>query len=127
MSHIGEVGASNAAAEGFVVVMTENIPGFDVTEVVGEVFGLTVRSRNIGSDIGAGLKSLAGGELKGLTKALVASRQQAVQRMIDQAMSLGADAVVMMRYDVSDARGMGTEVCAYGTAVKAVRTASVTR
>ena len=83
----------------------------------GEVFGLTVRSRNFFSDVGSGFKSLLGGELKGLTKALATSREEALTRMVDQAKSLGANGVVMMRFEVSDARDMGTEVCAYGTAV----------
>ncbi|MCH7231682.1 YbjQ family protein [Glycomyces sp. L485] len=121
MDNIGEFGAANPTAAGFVVVTTENVPGYRVTDTHGEVFGLTVRSRNFFSDFGAGIKSLLGGELKGLTKALAASREEALTRMIDQAKNLGANGVVMMRFDVSDARDLGTEVCAYGTAVTVVR------
>lgn len=117
MDRVGEFGGANPTAAGFVVVTTENVPGYEVTDTHGEVFGLTVRSRNMVSDIGSGLKSMLGGELKGLTKALAASREEALTRMIDQAKSIGANGVVMMRFDVSDARDMGTEVCAYGTAV----------
>ncbi|MEU6858916.1 YbjQ family protein [Glycomyces sp. NPDC046736] len=117
MDRVGEFGGANPTAAGFVVVTTENVPGYEVTDTHGEVFGLTVRSRNMVSDIGSGLKSILGGELKGLTKALAASREEALTRMIDQAKSIGANGVVMMRFDVSDARDMGTEVCAYGTAV----------
>ncbi|PRY57875.1 YbjQ family protein [Glycomyces artemisiae] len=117
MDYVGEFGGANPTASGFVVTTTENVPGYEVLETHGEVFGLTVRSRNMFSDIGSGFKSILGGELKGLSKALAASREEALTRMVDQAKSLGANGVVMMRFDVSDARDMGTEVCAYGTAV----------
>ncbi|WP_042421664.1 YbjQ family protein [Streptacidiphilus anmyonensis] len=99
-----------------LVVTTSDVPGFRVDTILGEVFGLTVRSRNVGSQIGASLKSLAGGELRGLTKTLVASRNQAMDRLVEQARARGANAILMMRFDVSDAAGVGTEVCAYGTA-----------
>jgi uncharacterized protein YbjQ (UPF0145 family) len=99
-----------------LVVTTNDIPGYRVDRVIGEIFGLTVRSRNIGSQIGAGLKSLAGGELRGLTKTLVASRNQAMDRLIEQARSRGANAILAMRFDVTEAGGNGTEICAYGTA-----------
>jgi uncharacterized protein YbjQ (UPF0145 family) len=99
-----------------LVVTTNDVPGYRVDNILGEVFGLTVRSRNVGSQIGASLKSLAGGELRGLTKTLVASRNQAMDRLVEQARARGANAVLMMRFDVSDAAGVGTEVCAYGTA-----------
>jgi len=117
MDRVGDFGGANPATSGFVVTTTENVAGYEVVDTHGEVFGLTVRSRNFFSDVGAGFKSLLGGELKGLTKALAASREEALTRMVDQAKSLGANGVVMMRFDVSDARDMGTEVCAYGTAV----------
>ncbi|SDL53184.1 Uncharacterized conserved protein YbjQ, UPF0145 family [Glycomyces sambucus] len=117
MHYVGEFGGANPTASGFVVTTTERVAGYEVVDTHGEVFGLTVRSRNMFSDIGSGFKSILGGELKGLTKALAASREEALTRMVDQAKSLGANGVVMMRFDVSDARDMGTEVCAYGTAV----------
>ncbi|GAA2302792.1 YbjQ family protein [Glycomyces scopariae] len=117
MDYVGEFGGANPTASGFVVTTTERVAGYEVVDTHGEVFGLTVRSRNMFSDIGSGFKSILGGELKGLTKALAASREEALTRMVDQAKSLGANGVVMMRFDVSDARDMGTEVCAYGTAV----------
>jgi len=102
-----------------VLVSTMNdVPGYRVTEVLGEVFGLTVRARNVGSQLGAGLKSLVGGELKGMTKNLVASRQEVMQRMVDEAQAKGADAVIAFRFDTSDMGGNWTEICAYGTAVK---------
>jgi uncharacterized protein YbjQ (UPF0145 family) len=102
-----------------VIVTTMNdIPGYVVDEVFGEVMGLTVRSRNVGSQIGAGLKSILGGELKGMTKALIDSRQQVRERMIEEAEALGANAIIAMRFDTSEMGGNWTEICAYGTAVR---------
>jgi uncharacterized protein YbjQ (UPF0145 family) len=102
-----------------MLISTMNdIPGYQVSEVLGEVFGLTVRSRNIGSQFGAGLKSLVGGELKGMTKNLVASRQDVINRMVEEAQAKGANAVLAMRFDTSEMGGNWTEICAYGTAVK---------
>lgn len=102
-----------------MLISTMNdIPGFEVTEVLGEVFGLTVRSRNVGSQFGAALKSLAGGELKGMTKNLVSSREEVIARMVQEAEAKGGNAVLAMRFDTSDMGGNWTEICAYGTAVK---------
>jgi uncharacterized protein YbjQ (UPF0145 family) len=102
-----------------VLISTMNdIPGYEITEVLGEVFGLTVRSRNVGSQFGAALKSLAGGELKGMTKNLVNSRHEVVDRMVEEAQAKGADGVLAMRFDTSEMGGNWTEICAYGTAVK---------
>ena len=95
-----------------------DIPGYEVTEVLGEVFGLTVRSRNIGSQLGAGLKAMAGGELKGMTKNLTASREEVISRMATEAEAKGADAVLAMRFDTSEMGQNWTEICAYGTAIK---------
>jgi uncharacterized protein YbjQ (UPF0145 family) len=104
-----------------LISTTNDLAGYEVTEVLGEVFGLTVRSRNIGSQLGAGLKALAGGELKGMTKNLTASRQEVIERMVAEAQMKGADAVVAMRFDTSEMGGNWTEICAYGTAVKVRR------
>ena len=82
------------------------------------MFGLTVRSRNVGSQIGAGLKSLVGGELKGMTKALVDSREQVIERLTEEAQKRGGNAVLAMRFDTSEMGGTWTEICAYGTAVR---------
>ncbi len=102
-----------------IVTTMNDIPGYEVDEVFGEVMGLTVRSRNIGSQLGAGLKSILGGELKGMTKALVESRQQVMERMIQEAEAKGANAIIAMRFDTSEMGGQWTEICAYGTAVRA--------
>ncbi len=101
-----------------IVTTMNDIPGYEVDEVFGEVMGLTVRSRNIGSQLGAGLKSILGGELKGMTKALVASREQVRERMIEEAEAQGANAIIAMRFDTSEMGGNWTEICAYGTAVR---------
>src|SRR5438067_13592279 len=104
-----------------LITTASDLPGYDVIETLGEVFGLTVRSRNIGSQLGAGLKSVFGGELKGMTKALADSRQQVIDRMAEEAEAKGADAIVAMRFDTSDMGGNWTEICAYGTAVRTRR------
>jgi uncharacterized protein YbjQ (UPF0145 family) len=102
-----------------MLISTMNdIPGYEVTEVLGEVFGLTVRSRNVGSQLGAAFKSLAGGELRGMTKNLAASRGEVIGRMVEEAQARGGDAVLAMRFDTSEMGGNWTEICAYGTAVK---------
>jgi uncharacterized protein YbjQ (UPF0145 family) len=102
-----------------VLITTMNdVPGHAVEEVYGEVFGLTVRSRNIGSQLGAGLKSMFGGELKGMTKALVDSRAEVVERMVGEAEAKGANAILAMRFDTSEMGDTWTEICAYGTAVR---------
>jgi uncharacterized protein YbjQ (UPF0145 family) len=102
-----------------MLISTMNdLPGYEVTEVLGEVFGITVRSRNVGSQLGAGLKSMVGGELRGMTKMLGDSRAEAQDRLVEAAEQRGADAVLAMRFDANDLWSIGQEICAYGTAVK---------
>ena len=101
-----------------VLISTMNdVPGYRVTTVLGEVFGLTVRSRNAFSQTGAGFKSMFGGELKGMTKNLQTSREEVIQRMVTEAEGRGANAVIAMRYDANEIMEGITEVLAYGTAV----------
>jgi uncharacterized protein YbjQ (UPF0145 family) len=101
-----------------MLVSTMNdVPGRQVTAVLGEVFGLTVRSRNVGSQLGAALKSFAGGELRGMTKNLADSRVEVMGRLVAEAEAKGANAILAMRYDTSEMGGNWTEICAYGTAV----------
>src|SRR4030095_8262288 len=95
------------------------LPGYEIEEIYGEVFGLTVRSRNVGSQIGASFKSLVGGELKGMTKMLAEGREHATQRLIEEAEGKGANAIVAFRFDTSELGSTWTEICAYGTAVRA--------
>ncbi|MDA8116625.1 MAG: YbjQ family protein [Actinomycetota bacterium] len=99
------------------VSTTFEVSGFRITQSLGPVFGLTVRSRNVGSQLGSQFKAIVGGELKGMTKNLTFSRSEAIQRLIEEAQKMGADAVVGMRFDNSDFANV-TEICAYGTAVK---------
>ena len=100
-----------------LIVTTNEVPGYRIDHVFGQVFGLTVRSRHIGSNIGAGLKSIAGGELKGITALLHECRQEALNRLATEAGAMGANAVVAFRFETTEYAGTGIEVCAYGTAV----------
>ena len=103
-----------------MLISTMNdIPGWEIEEVLGEVFGLTVRSRNIGSTIGAAFKSLVGGELRGMTKMLVEGREHATQRLVEEAEEKGANCIIAFRFDTSELGSTWTEICAYGTAVRA--------
>lgn len=102
-----------------LVTTTERIPGKNY-EVLGEVFGVTTQSRNAFSNIGAGLKNIVGGEIKGYTKMLHASRDEAIERLRQAAEEKGADAIVMMRFDSGSISGDMQSVVAYGTAVKFV-------
>ena len=102
-----------------MIISTMNVlPGYEIEEVLGEVFGLTVRSRNIGSQIGASLKSLRGGELKGMTKMLADGRTHAQERLVEEAEAKGANAILAFRFDTSELGSTWTEICAYGTAVR---------
>ena len=100
-----------------LVVTTENVPGQRVVDVKGEVFGLVVRSRGLGGNIMAGLRSLAGGELTEYTQLLEEARRHAVDRLVANATAMGANAVVMMRFDSSEIGQTMSEIVAYGTAV----------
>jgi uncharacterized protein YbjQ (UPF0145 family) len=103
-----------------LVVTTNEIAGWEIQRVCGEVFGLTVRSRNAFSQMGAGLKSMFGGELQGMTKNLIESRNEVMGRMLEAARARGGNAVIGMRFDTSEMGDVWTELCAYGTAVVAV-------
>ena len=100
-----------------IIVTTENISGYKVKEVKGQVFGLIVRSRGLGGNIIAGLRSLVGGEIHEYTVMLEDARKQAVDRLVMNASKMGANAIVMMRFDSSEIGQSMSEVLAYGTAV----------
>jgi uncharacterized protein YbjQ (UPF0145 family) len=100
-----------------IVVNTETVAGYTISEVKGLVQGNTIRAKNIGRDIGAGLKNLVGGELRGYTDLLTESRREALQRMLSQADELGANAVVNVRFTTSSVAAGAAELYAYGTAV----------
>jgi uncharacterized protein YbjQ (UPF0145 family) len=101
-----------------LVVSTETIPGREVSETLGIARGSTVRARNIGRDIFAGLKNIVGGEISEYTKLLADAREQAIERMISDAERLGADAIVNVRFMTSAVMTGASEMLAYGTAVK---------
>ena len=102
----------------FLVVSTNEIDGAEIIDYVGIVQGSTVRSRNVGSDVFAGLKNLVGGELVGYSKLLQTSRDQAYQRMLDDAKAKGANAIVCFRFQTSTITQGASEILAYGTGVK---------
>jgi uncharacterized protein YbjQ (UPF0145 family) len=101
-----------------LITTTNEIAGYEIQEVIGEVFGLTVRSRNIGSQIGASFKSFVGGELGGMTKMLAEGREEAIGRLVEEAEQKGGNAILAMRFDTSELGSTWTEICAYGTAVR---------
>ncbi|MET4002752.1 MULTISPECIES: YbjQ family protein [Arthrobacter] len=103
-----------------IIVTTNDLPGYKIDAVFGEVMGLTVRSRHVGAQFTASFRSLGGGELPEMTKALYESRQEVVARMVTEAQQKGANAIVATRFDTSEMGGTWTEVCVYGTAVFAI-------
>src|SRR5271156_5250860 len=100
-----------------LVVTTENIPHYRVVEVKGQCFGVVVRSRGLGGNIMAGLRSIVGGEIKEYTALLEGARRHAVDRLVQNASLMGANAVVMMRFDSAEIGQTMSEIVAYGTAV----------
>ncbi len=100
-----------------LVVTTENVAGHRVLDVKGEVFGVVVRSRGLGGNLMAGLRTIVGGEIKEYTAMLEEARRHAVERMVENATAKGANAIVMMRFDSSEIGGTMSEIVAYGTAV----------
>lgn len=100
-----------------LVVTTENVAGYRVRAVKGQVFGIVVRSRGIGGNVMAGLRSMVGGEIPEYTEMLEEARKHAVDRMVENATAMEANAVVMMRFDSSEIGQTMSEIVAYGTAV----------
>ncbi len=101
-----------------MITTTNDVAGYEIEEILGEVFGLTVRSRHLGSQIGASVKSLVGGELAGMTKMLEEAREEAIRRLIEEAEPKGANAILAMRFNSSELGFNSTEICAYGTAAR---------
>lgn len=101
-----------------ILVTTESIPGYRVVEALGLVRGNTVRARNVGRDLMAGLRNIAGGEVTEYTKLLAEAREQALDRMTSEAVGLGADAVLTVRIMTSEVAEHAAEIVAYGTAVR---------
>ncbi len=100
-----------------IVVSTETVPGHNITQVIGLVRGNTIRARHVGRDIMAGFKSMVGGEIKSYTDLLTRAREEALQRMVEDAQKLGANAVVNLRFTTSSVMQGAAELFAYGTAV----------
>lgn len=98
------------------MVTTNDIPGYRITQVLGEVMGLTVRSTDFGQGFTAGFRSLGGGEIPEYTQVMYEARQVVMGRMWDQAVQRGGNAIVAMRFDAGSIANF-TEICAYGTAV----------
>lgn len=103
-----------------MLVTTNDVPGYEIVATYGEVFGLIVRSRNVFSNFGAQLRTVVGGEVKGYTKLLTDSREQALERLREEAAAKGANAILALRFDSSDLGPQMNEVVAYGTAAKIV-------
>src|SRR6202020_2176194 len=109
-------GQNASPPQAMIVTTTENIPDTQVVQTIGQVFGLTVRSRSIGGNIAAFLKTLAGGEIKSYVKLNEDARRQALDRMVQNAAAMGANAVTMMRFDSTEMGKTMSEIVAYGTA-----------
>lgn len=110
-------GTDDTELEKLLIVTTENIPGYRVVEVKGEVFGLVVRSRGLAGNIMAGLRSIGGGEILEYTQMLEEARGHAITRLIENTRAKGGNAVTMMRFDSSELGQSMSEIVAYGTAV----------
>ena len=106
-----------------LVATTESVAGYTTVQTLGQCYGVVVRSRGIGGNIVAGLRSILGGEIHEYTQLLEQARRQAIDRMVQNATGMGADAVVMMRFDSSEIGQTMSEIVAYGTAVKLARAA----
>jgi uncharacterized protein YbjQ (UPF0145 family) len=100
-----------------IIATSEYIVGYRITETKGQVFGVVVRSRGLGGNIMAGLRSLGGGEITEYTQLLEEARRHAVDRMVQNATAMGANAIIMMRFDSSEIGQTMSEIVAYGTAV----------
>jgi uncharacterized protein YbjQ (UPF0145 family) len=109
-------GGSAPSSRPMIVTTTENIPEARVVKTLGQVFGLTVRSRSLGGNIAAALKSLVGGEIRSYVKLNEDARRQALDRMVQNAAAMGANAVTMMRFDSTEMSRSMSEIVAYGTA-----------
>ncbi len=119
MTHtaVGSTAAQPQMRTPVLVSTMNNVPGYEVVTTFGEVFGLVVRSRNMFSNIGASFRTIFGGEARGYTQLLSDTRSEAVERLRNNAASMGANAVLMMRFDTGVFASVMNEVAAYGTAV----------
>lgn len=102
-----------------IIVTTDNLPGYEIVEVLGLTKGSCIKAKHVGKDIGAALKSLVGGELRSYSELMEESREEALSRMIKQAEEMGANAIVGLRFASAQIMSGAAEFIAYGTAVKA--------
>ena len=116
--------AMSQQLSGLLVTTTERPAGYEVKQALGQVFGVVVRSRGIGGNIMASLRSLGGGEIVEYTRLVEDTRRHAIDRMVENARAMGANAVIMMRFDSSEIGQTMTEVVAYGTAAIIERASS---
>ena len=107
----------NETLTDIIIVSSNHIPGYSVLETCGFCYGLTVRSRGVGGQVGAGIRSMFGGEIREYVKMMEESRDQALMRMIDHAKEMGANAVLSVRFDSNEVSNVMQEILAYGTAV----------
>ncbi len=100
-----------------IITTSDEIPGKKITKTIGLVKGNTIRARHVGKDIMAGLRNIVGGEIVEYTKMLAESREQSIDRMVENAEEIGANAIVTLRFTTSSIMGGAAELLAYGTAV----------
>ncbi len=103
----------------FIIVSSNHVPGYEILETKGFVYGLTVRSRGVGGQVGAGIRSMFGGEIKEYVQMMEHSRNEALERVIEHAMEMGANAIISARFDSNEMSNVMQEILAYGTAVVA--------
>jgi len=111
------VSSMESTLENFIVTTMNDLPGYEIVQVCGEVFGLVVRARNVFSNIGASLRTVFGGEVTQYTQLLADSRNQAIERLKLAAKEKGGNAVIAMRFDCNEIANLMSEIAAYGTAV----------
>ncbi len=107
------------AIDEFIIVSSNYVPGYEILETKGFVYGLTVRSRGVGGQIGAGIRSMFGGEIKEYVQMMAHSRDEAIERVINHAEEMGANAIISARFDSNDISDIMQEILVYGTAVVA--------
>jgi uncharacterized protein YbjQ (UPF0145 family) len=117
-------GNYNTSSPDMIVVSTPYVPGYKITNVLGFTWGLIVRSRGLGGNVVASLRTIAGGEIKEYTQMLDQSRYEALERLKQHAKTLGANAVIEVRFDSSEIGQVMSEILAYGTAVIVEKEAS---
>ena len=110
-----EVPACFTDTHGIITTTMNDLPGYKIKNVLGTIYGITVRTRNWGADIGAVVRSAVGGELRFFTDLMYTSREEAMERLVGECMGRGGNAIIAMRFDVASF-GACSQICAYGTA-----------